>query len=153
MIIQKDTEDTRLRTLCHNFFRSGSWCYGCSKLLTAKNKFLTLVWTICITISTFACCLLIRNTIANYLEYQVVTETKSIYDEAIYFPAVTICKLGQSSINLDSVVENCSFNGIKDCDSDYDFVDVYDDRGRKKQCTRLVLTLEGPMMQFSHHHV
>lgn len=78
--------------------------------------------------------MLIQNSIANYLKFNVITEPHIVYASAMTFPQVTFCKDNKNP-NNDFRVARCLFDRV-DCKDSFDLVDVYDDYGGTRQCLR-----------------
>ena len=65
--------------------------HGVVKLFKSKDLLQTLVW-FCVILSSYTyCSIYISSLIFGYLEYQVVTNIKTVYESQPLFPAVTIC--------------------------------------------------------------
>jgi len=115
-------------------FISSSCCYGLSNILKTERQVIKIMWIVFIVISTGLCFLFLFFSIQNYASWNVVTESRLIYNESLIFPQIIVCKDNHKSIN-EYQIKSCQFNRI-DCVNDFDKVEVFDDYGIKKECIR-----------------
>lgn len=88
-------------------FLSSSTIHGLPKILKAKYPFSKFTWAIFSCIALASCSFFIYDKCANYLEYQVITNTEEIAEKSPEFPTVTIC----AKFNYSNYIEACLFNG------------------------------------------
>ncbi len=77
-----------------SFFESVSTtsCNGVPHLFKTNRTLLRIIWFVFISISAGASVWFIRNSVFDFLRYDVITKLETITENELIFPAVTICE-------------------------------------------------------------
>jgi len=73
------------------------------RIQQARSVYSTLIWALLFVVSTCACFYTIGKNTSDYLNYDVITQTKSIKENIAIFPAVVFCA-ESSSLNLKETI-------------------------------------------------
>jgi hypothetical protein len=105
------------------------------RIQQARSVYSTLIWALLFVVSTCACFYTIGKNTSDYLNYDVITQTKSIKENTAVFPAVVFCA-ENSSLNLKDTIFylNYSDNINFDQKNIADNFDIFDVDG--KHCLR-----------------
>lgn len=115
-------------------FLSSFCCYGLANILRTERLVIKIMWIVFMAISTGLCFLFLYFSFQSYAQWNVVTESRLIYNMSLMFPQIVVCKDNHRE-GMEYQVKSCAFNRI-DCINDFDTIDVFDDYGNKKQCIR-----------------
>ncbi len=94
------------------------------------------MWAVFIIISIIFCAIFVYNSVADFLEYDVVTKVRIIHSDNLTFPAITICHFDEFfNRSINEVIKNCHFANSR-CDaSDFEIVDmILINQGFVKKC-------------------
>ena len=80
----------RIRQACINSGLS-STLHGFANIFRTDRVPIRIMWSICITISTLLCLWFIIDSIVDFNQFDVITETKIKREKELDFPAITIC--------------------------------------------------------------
>jgi len=112
------------------------------RIQQARSVYSTLIWALLFVVSTCACFYTIGKNTSDYLNYDVITQTKSIKENTAVFPAMVFCA-ENSSLNLKDTIKYFKYSDIvnsdykepeileKDIADNFDMIDVGD-----KNCLR-----------------
>jgi hypothetical protein len=64
---------------------------GIPNLVRSEHSSLKIIWLIMLLIATCCCIYYVQDSVNAYLEHETVTTIKSIYQDIVPFPAVSIC--------------------------------------------------------------
>ena len=103
-------------------FLQSTWCITLQKLLKTNRLIFKVMWATFTTLATLGCINFIVSSFQNFLNYNVVTETKMIYNDSLVFPQIIFCKDNNKPDNDYTIIE-CTFNRIN-CTADFDTVAV-----------------------------
>lgn len=102
---------------------SNSTFHGLPNIARSKNYVITIIWTLCLIISSCYCLYEIISVIKIYLNYPVIVDVQLVHESPTYFPAITICNLNQfnnkrSKNFIDQIINsynltNKNLNSIK----------------------------------------
>ena len=67
--------------------------HGIPNLIRTKHTIMKILWAIAFIISSGLCAYMTYSGVTNYFQYDVVTKIKTIEENPIYFPTVTICNI------------------------------------------------------------
>jgi hypothetical protein len=88
--VKKMNKFEKIRSFAYNSIQS-STTHGLPNLFKTGNKYVRLMWIVCLLASSALCFFLIAKSISEYLQYQVVTQISVIYQVPMEFPSVSIC--------------------------------------------------------------
>jgi len=78
---------------------SDSTIHGLPKVFKSKTIAIKFIWSVCFLFCGFFCGLMVFKTIELYLDFQVVTNIKTITQIPAVFPVVTLCNMNQFNNN------------------------------------------------------
>ncbi len=81
------------------------------KIQQARSVYSTLIWALLFIISTCACFYTIGKNTSDYLNYDVITQTKSIKENTAIFPAMVFCA-ENSSLSLKDTIKHLAYSDI-----------------------------------------
>lgn len=102
---------------------TSSTAHGIPNIIRSRRFFHKVMWTFCTAISTATCCWFIYTNILKYLDYSVITNIKTIYEQPTIFPTVSICSDNRTlfrEYSLKSLIKKCVFNYDSSCKSNPD---------------------------------
>ena len=70
---------------------SNSTAYGLPNLVKSKRMFHKLMWLFFIILSVSASVWYIIDTISDYLDYEVVSVAKNVFEQPIQYPTISFC--------------------------------------------------------------
>lgn len=76
-----------------------STSHGIPHIFKRQNISLKIFWFICFNVSALICFFMISKTIVDYLQYETVSRTETIYEIPSEFPTVSICNLNPFQTN------------------------------------------------------
>ena len=81
-----------------------------------ENKFVKLMWALCLAVSTSVGVYFVYNNIIEYLEFKVITNFEIIHERRSEFPTVSLCSMtGFQNDSLDDIIKECSFSADNEC--------------------------------------
>ncbi len=107
----------KLKETLHDLLLTSS-IHGLPNIARSKRIFHKLMWAIAFTILFSFCCYSIYKCISAYLEYKVVTEIETVYEQPSIFPTISFCskdKMHFNNKNLSDLVEVCQFGYDQTC--------------------------------------
>ena len=86
----KKAKWSKVRAKTVNYFKTIS-IPGVSKIVTAENYLLKLLWTLVILCVFGVGIFIISQAVADFYKYDKITNIERVYPESVTFPAITIC--------------------------------------------------------------
>lgn len=88
---------------------------GLIKIIKCQRVFNLISWTVINLLSVMMCIYFMLPLFTSYLDYAVVTNIQTIYEQPMEFPAFTLCQPNWNSINFSSILMSCSIGYDNEC--------------------------------------
>ena len=90
--------------------------HGFEKIISHKKFSLKLIWILLLLASVGVCIYFVVKSVADYLDYEVVTKIQSFYELPVLFPTVTICNVNMynNKQSIEFAKRKIAENRIKD---------------------------------------
>ena len=95
-----------------------STIHGLPNVVKSKRIVHKIMWSFAFSVFLGACCYSIYECISSYLEYKVVTEIQTVYEQPAIFPTISFCskyKTHLNNKNLSDLVQVCQFDYDPTC--------------------------------------
>ena len=120
-------------------FMTTTTFHGCLPLLQKSQTLIKVMWLFFILLSFAIFVFMFQDSIAIYLEYNVLSRVT--YEEHVtkYLPALTLCIAFNNQLNINQILVACKFNKTSDCNSSM-FQELYlfdNKKFSQKKCYRI----------------